>query len=511
MSHLQEPGNGYYCANRENCQMPRKRNAQVDMDGAEFKKAGYRLIDQLGDFIDQIGQKPVTADKSPAQLSEILGRNPLPEHGQPAIAIVDRAADLLCNFSLLNGHPRFLGYITSSAAPIGALADLLAAAVNPNVGAHILSPMATAIEKQVIKWLGELIGLPPCYDGILVSGGNMANFTAFFAAVHAKVPESKAGGIAASPARPLVYCSRTTHTWIEKAAALSGLGGDSIRWIATDKANRMDLHALQEVLQADKNSNQRPIMIIGTAGDVSTGAVDDLKGIAEICKRHDCWLHIDGAYGLPAAAIPEQRRHFEGMAEADSIALDPHKWLYAPLEAGCTLVKNPNHLIQTYSSHPVYYNFNQEDQPEARNYYEYGFQNSRGFRALKVWMVLQQAGRKGYMEMIATDIRLAALLFRLASQHAELEAITQNLSITTLRYRPPGLPEDQLNQLNELLLNDLQRNGEVFLSNAVIDNKYCLRACIVNFRTSDSDIEEIVEIILRGGRKAADHIKNKSV
>jgi glutamate/tyrosine decarboxylase-like PLP-dependent enzyme len=302
-----------------------------------------------------------------------------------------------------------------------------------------------------------------------------------------------------------------THTWIEKAASLSGLGANSIRWIRADSANRMDIAALEQTIQEDKGNKLRPILVIGTAGDVSTGAVDDLKSIAAICKKHDCWFHIDGAYGMPAAIIPERRGLFEGMADADSIALDPHKWLYAPLEAGCTLVKDPNHLIQTYSSHPLYYNFNNDDEPEARNFYEYGFQNSRGFRALKVWMVLQQAGRRGYLEMIAADIQLAELLFRLASQHAELEAVTQNLSITTVRYCPPGYPEIDLNKLNELLLNDLQGNGEVFLSNAVIGGKYCLRACIVNFRTAEKDIEEMVEIIVRGGRKVAEIIKNKSI
>jgi len=199
------------------------------------------------------------------------------------------------------------------------------------------------------------------------------------------------------------------------------------------------------------------------------------------------------------------------MADADSIALDPHKWLYAPLEAGCTLVKDPNHLLQAYSSHPVYYNFSNDAEPEARNFHEYGFQNSRGFRALKVWMLLQQAGRQGYIKMISTDIQLAKLLFQLASQHTELQAVTQNLSITTLRYWPPGYPEADLNRLNELLLNDLQRNGEVFLSNAVVGEKYCLRACIVNFRTSEKDIEEIVEIIARTGRKVVEIIKNKSI
>jgi aromatic-L-amino-acid/L-tryptophan decarboxylase len=483
--------------------MHQKRIAPVEMPGVEFRQAGYQLIDQIADFIENIASKPVTTKASPGELSALIGNSPLPEQGEAAAGIVNRAASLLFDHSLLNGHPKFLGYITSSAAPIGALADLLAAAVNPNVGAHILSPIATAIEKQVVKWLAAFIGLPEQFDGILVSGGNMANFTAFFAAINAKIPENKKQGIAGAALKPLIYCSKTTHTWIEKAASLSGLGTNAIRWIPADKANRIDIPILEQTLQTDKKNNLLPIMIIGTAGDVSTGAVDDLKSIAAICKLHDCWFHIDGAYGMPASAVPQQANLFEGICDADSIALDPHKWLYSPLEAGCTLVKDPNHLIQTYSSHPVYYNFNNDGEPSVRNFYEYGFQNSRGFRALKVWMLLQQAGRRGYIEMISEDIRLAQLLFSLAEQHTELEAVTQNLSITTLRYCPQGYPENMLNELNEHLLNELQGNGEVFLSNALINDKYCLRACIVNFRTSDKDIEEIIEIIVSSGRKLA--------
>jgi aromatic-L-amino-acid/L-tryptophan decarboxylase len=481
--------------------MPPKRNAPVEMQGSEFKAAGHRLIDQIADFIEDISDKPVTTGLSSVELSRLVGQGPLPEHGKPANEIIDRASDLLFNHSLFNGHPRFLGYITSSAAPIGALADLLAAAVNPNVGAHVLSPVATTIEKQVIKWLGEFIGVPSCFDGVLVSGGNMANFTAFFAAVNVKMPERKKEGVAGAAKRPVIYCCRTTHTWIEKAASLSGLGTDSIRWIPADGANRMDLVLLEAAIKEDKKNELRPILCVGTAGDVSTGAVDDLKRIAAICKANDCWFHVDGAYGAPAAAVPGQHSLFEGLADADSIALDPHKWLYAPLEAGCTLVRDPNHLIQTYSSHPVYFNFDNDGEPEARNFYAYGFQNSRGFKALKVWMLLQQAGRQGYIETIARDIQLARLLYKLASAHPELRAVTQNLSITTLQYCPPGYPEAGLNELNERLLNDLQRNGEMFLSNAVIGDMYCLRACIVNFRTTEKDIEAMVEIIVRGGRR----------
>lgn len=486
--------------------MTNNRETPIEISKDEFKKIGYQLIDAISDFIDTIKERPVTTGESPKQLQKIIGTSSLPENGTSAEELLSKATDLLFNHSLFNGHPKFFGYITSSPAPIGALADLLASAVNPNVGANILSPMATEIEKQTVRWLAEFIGVSPNYGGLLVSGGNMANFTAFLAGRTAKAPKSiKEDGISSSAEKLTIYCAKTTHTWIEKATVLFGLGTNSIRWIQVDAANKLDNDALEQAIKTDLQNGCKPIMVIGNAGDVSTGAVDNLKAIGAICKKYDLWFHIDGAYGIPAAVIPELKTLFAGIEDADSIALDPHKWLYSPLEAGCTLVKDPNHLIETYSSHPVYYNFSSNNEDLTQNFYEYGLQNSRGFRALKVWLALQQVGRNGYIKMISEDIELSKLLFNLAKNHIELEAMTQNLSITTLRYVP--LDDQQanntayLNTLNEALLNALQQGGEVFLSNALVNDKYCLRACIVNFRTSEKDIAEIVEIIVKEGRK----------
>lgn len=487
--------------------MKTNRESPIEISKEEFRTLGHQLVDDIADFIAAIGEGPVTSGETPKELQEILGAAPLPETGAMPGELLARTSQLLFSHSLFNGHPKFLGYITSSAAPIGALADMLAASVNPNVGAQVLSPIATEIEKQTVRWLAEFIGVSPSCGGLLVSGGNMANFTAFLAARTAKAPKSiKEDGISNSTGKLVFYCSKTTHTWVEKAAVLFGLGSRSIRWIQTDAANKMDIGILEQTIKADLENDCTPLMVIGTAGDVSTGVVDDLKAIASVCKAYDLWFHVDGAYGIPAAVIPELKTIFEGIEEADSIALDPHKWLYSPLEAGCTLVKNPEHLLETFSSHPVYYNFNIDGEIPARNYYEYGLQNSRGFRALKVWLALQQVGRSGYIKMIREDIRLSKLFFDLAGKHPELEAVSQNLSITTLRYVPPGYhysddKEAYLNLLNETLLNELQKGGELFLSNALVAGKYCLRGCIVNFRTSQKDIEDIVEIIAREGKR----------
>jgi glutamate/tyrosine decarboxylase-like PLP-dependent enzyme len=482
------------------------RHAALQMSKEEFQSAGYYLVDMLANFYNTIADYPVTTGETPNQIREILGDNALPENGQSVSKIIERAAELLSRHSLFNGHPKFFGYITSSPAPIGALADMLAGAINPNVGANVLSPMATAIEKQTIKWLAEFIGVPNSYGGILVSGGNMANLTAFLAARNAKAKKNlKEEGLMNVGGEMVFYCSKATHTWIEKASVLFGHGTKAIRWVPVDKDNKMDTAALEQQIKTDVSDGKQSFLVVANAGDVSTGVVDNLSEIAAISKRYDLWFHIDGAYGIPAAAVPQYKSMFDGIVEADSIALDPHKWLYSPLEAGCTLVKNPQHLPDTFSSHPVYYNFDGDAEEPSLNYYEYGLQNSRGFRALKVWMAMQQVGKTGYIEMINDDIELSKFLFNEAQKHPELEAVTQNLSIATFRYLPvnyqsKGISEEQINDINEKLLNKLQQGGKVFLSNAVVSGKYCLRACIVNFRTGKSDIAEVIDIIVKEGR-----------
>ena len=492
--------------------MVNKRENSIEINKADFQKIGYELIDSISDFFDDISEKPVTTSKSPKELQKVLGSLSLPENGMPAEKLLSTTSKLLFDNSLFNGHPKFFGFITSSAAPIGALADLLASSVNANVGGQILSPMATEIEKQTIRWLAEFIGVSPNYGGVLVSGGNMANFTAFLAARTAKAPKNiKEDGLSSISNQLIMYCSKSTHTWIDKAAILFGHGTKSIRWIPTDSSNKMDTHILEQKIKEDIRNGYQPFMVVGTAGDVSTGVVDNLEAIAAICKSNELWFHIDGAYGIPAAIIPEFKELFLGIKEADSIALDPHKWLYSPLEAGCTLVKNPKHLIDTYSSHPEYYNFSLTEEGGSLNYFEYGLQNSRGFRALKVWLALQQIGSNGYVKLIKEDIELSEYFYNLARKHTELEPITQNLSIATLRYIPENFEEKNekretyLNTLNEELVNTIQHSGEMFLSNAIVVNKYCLRTCIVNFRTTKKDIEECIKIIVKEGRKI--HIK----
>ena len=487
----------------------RQRRAPLEMPPDEFREIGHRLVDEIADRLAKLPDGPVMRDESPADLRRALGaEQTLPPAGAGAARLVSEATRLLFDHALFNAHPRFFGYITASPAPIGMFGDFLASALNQNVGASRLAPLATEVEGQAIRWIAELIGYPTNCGGLLVSGGNMANFVCVVAARAAKAPwDVRKEGLSREGRQLLLYASTETHTWIQKAADLFGLGTDAIRWIATDDEQRMDSTVLRRQIENDRRLGHQPFLVVGTAGSVSTGVVDPLSEIAAICREHELWFHVDGAYGALAALAPGSPESLRALGEADSVAVDPHKWLYAPLEAGCVLVRDAQKLRNAFSYHPAYYHF--DDQ--VVNYFDYGPQNSRGFRALKVWLALRQVGRAGYLRMIGDDILLARHLHRLMAQHPEFEAATQNLSITTFRYVPPDLRplvgsgkgevEKYLNQLNQTLLTAVEKSGEAFLSNALVGGRYLLRACIVNFHTSLGDIEALPPLLSRLGQE----------
>ena len=476
----------------------------LDMKPEEFRALGYQLVDRIAAHLERLPEGPVKPDEAGSVVRTALeaGRG-LPDVGANPEALLSHASELLFRHSLFNGHPRFFGYITSSPAPIGVLGDLLASAVNANCGGWTLAPMATEIEAQTVRWIAEFIGFPAAATGspgLLVSGGNMANFVCFLAARTAKAGQDvRKTGLGGNHSRMIVYASAETHTWIEKAEDLFGLGTDAIRWIAVDEHQRMKPAELRSQIDSDRARGEQPFLVVGTAGSVSTGAVDPLPEIAAICRDAGLWFHVDGAYGAFAAAVPESPEDLRALALADSVAVDPHKWLYSPLEAGCALVKRPEDLGNAFSYHPPYYHFGEE----TLNFVDYGPQNSRGFRALKVWLALQLLGRRGYLESISEDMRLSRKLSAILRDRPDFETFTQGLSITTFRYVPTDLRsklgeidvEEQLNKLNEELLVRVEKSGKAFLSNVVINGRFGLRACIVNFRTTEKDIAALPDLI----------------
>jgi len=487
------------------------------MSTDEFKSLGHALIEQIADFYDSLPQRSLTSPNVPDQVRQLLGTGELPEQGIDAGDLLADVTPLLLDNSLHNGHPKFLGYITSSAAPLGALADLLAAAVNANLAKWDLSPMASEIETQTVRWLADLVGYEKDCGGLMVSGGNMANFLAFVAArCSVTGGDIRAAGNYGEDRHLTVYASRETHTWIEKAADVCGIGTDSIRWIDTDREDRIRLDKLSAQLEEDRRTQHLPFLVVGTAGTISTGVIDPLREMAALCRKHGVWFHVDGAYGAPAAVLTESPDDLHALELADSVALDPHKWLYCPIEVACVLTKHKDALKNAFSFRPDYYKFDDE-QASGTDFYEHGMQNTRGFRALKVWMALRRAGREGYAQSIRDDINLAQSLFDSVASHPEFEEHSIHLSIATFRYVPGDLNLDHptaheyLNELNTTLLAELQKGGRVFLSNAVVDGEYLLRACVVNFRTTIKDIEEIPTIVADAGKRLDQVMRPKSL
>ena len=486
-----------------------KRESAAAMSGAEFRALGHDLVDRIAEMIDGIDGYAVAKPVTPSELRALLPDGGMPTEGSAPGPLFREILTPLLQTSTLNAHPRFFGYISGSPAPACILADLVASALNPNCGAWILSPLASELEVQTISWLAELLDYPAGYDGILVSGGNMANLICFMAARAAAAPEARAHGLRGLGVQLTGYASSETHTWINKAADVCGLGSASMRSIKVDADYRMSVADLRAQIERDLSAGLRPFIVVASAGTVSTGAIDPIAEIAELCRQHSIWLHVDGAYGAPAAMLPEAGPDLKALRLADSLAIDPHKWLYTPMEAGAALVRDPEALTRAFAHRPPYYKFESTDGDPRTNFYEHGLQNSRGFRALKVWLALRQLGRAGYQHSLRTDIELARLMYDTAAAHPDLEALTHNLSITTFRYVPADLREradqpdtaEYLNQLNEALVGALQAGGELFLSNAVLDGRYALRACIVNFRTSRQDVSQTVEIAVREGAR----------
>lgn len=485
--------------------MDQKRNVPIQMSASEFRAIGHSLVDRIAEFLETLPRRPVNPAESPGEVRKALDSSrSLPDTGTDPAKLMERAAELLFEHSVFNSHPRFWAYITVPAAPIGILGEFLTAAVNANCGAWLLSPMASEIEAQTIRWIAELMDYPTSCAGILVSGGNMANMLGLFAARQARAGwDARAEGLFGAKKRLRIYCSDQTHTWIEKGADLSGVGTDGVRWIPTDRDLRMKVDELRKQIRSDRAAGEQPFLVIGTAGSVGTGAIDPLNEIADVCREEELWFHADGAYGGLAAMLPDTPSDLKGLSKADSVAVDPHKWLYSPLEAGCTLVRDPEKLRSAFSYHPAYYHFG----VEAVNFLDLGPQNSRGFRALKVWLALQHVGRQGYEQMLTDDIRLARELYKSVQDQPELQAFTQSLSITTFRYVPSDVRDDSpeteryLNELNTALLTRLQNSGEAYISNAVVGGKFLLRACIVNFRTRLEDIQSLPHLVLKIGRE----------
>lgn len=416
-------------------------------------------------------------------LLALLGQ-PLPEQPGNPVAELDLAADVL-DASLAQSRPRYLAYIGSSGLEIGALADLLAHSYDINLALDARA--ATLLEQQTIGWLAQFLGFPAA-SGSFTSGGTISNLTALAAARERALPGSRASGMGG--VRAAVYCSAEAHYSVTRAAELLGIGRDNVRDVPIDDRRRMSVPALRQMLADDDRAGITPIAVVATAGTTLTGAVDPIDAIVDACAERGVWVHVDGAYGLPAAAAASTASRFAGLARVDSLSVDAHKWMYVPKACSAVLVRSKDSLAAAFSHDEAY--IPHED--DALNAVDVTLEYSRPFRALKLWLALRVHGAEAFRAAIEENLAQAHLLYDRASAHPRLRARPHppQLSITPIQHVVDGCPD--VDRHNEALCRAMQHDGRVFVSPAVIDGEIWLRPCFTNFRTTTADVEVLVEV-----------------
>jgi glutamate/tyrosine decarboxylase-like PLP-dependent enzyme len=486
----------------------------LDISEAEMRELSTRVTKLVTEYFSEVAAMPVFPETAAGKTIGVIGAS-LPLDGVPLDQLL-RDCRIILENSRHNGHPRFFGYVASPATAPGAFADLIASALNSNVTSWRSGPAATEIERTVVGWLGSMIGYTEEAHGLLTSGGSMANLTALLIAHRAKSEGDVASAGLWNSQRPMtIYASEQIHMSIPKAADILGLGRAQVRLIPADDRFRLKASLLREAVAADFESGMKPFCVVGSAGTVNTGAVDPLEEIAEVAREFDLWFHIDGAYGALAALDETKRPLFRGLERADSVSLDPHKWLYMPIDAGCLLFRDEARARAAFSFDSAdYIKVHEQNDDEAFAFWNYGPELSRRFRALKIWLTLRYYGARRLGAAITEDNALAAYFGQQveAANDFELLAAPQ-LSICCFRYVPPSLPDKlrdaggglatlnaELDQLNTTIMNAVQRGGRAYLSSATIQGKFALRACITNFRTTRADIDQTLEIIREAAR-----------
>jgi aromatic-L-amino-acid/L-tryptophan decarboxylase len=466
----------------------------IDVQCDEFLRLAERVTRIAADYLVDLDARPILREVTGEDLERIF-RTPLPETGLAEEA-VDGLADVVRHSRVQNG--RFFGYVLGSGEPAAAVADLLSSVLNQIATAWRSSPVAVTLERAVVGWLAQAIGYRDSV-GVLTGGGSAANLMALAIAREKAVAANESGLRARGPLA--VYASTEAHMSIAKAVALLGIGRENLRLIPVDDAFHIIPERLEKAIQHDKDLGITPAAAIASAGTVNTGAIDALPQIAAIARKYGVWFHIDGAYGaLAAVAAPEK---FRGLEQADSISLDPHKWLYQPLDCGCLLYRDAAMARRTLAHSGDYARSLSSDPIEGLALFEESIELSRRFRALKLWFSLRYHGLAAFRKSIEKDLRQARQLGALIANKSDLELLAPiELSAVCFRYvGKNSLPEDKISQLNLNILQRVIARGRVYLSNATLNSKFCLRACIVNHHTTEADIDTVPVEVLAAARE----------
>lgn len=457
----------------------------------------------MTEYYGGLRARRVMPEVSSAELRELLVE-PMPQGGMEFGELLGIVRDVVVENSRHNGHPRFFGYVASPGTAVAAVGEMLTATLNANVTSWRSSPAAAEMEHVVVGWLKEMLGYPESALGLLVSGGSMANFSALAAARAAKGgADVTQAGVGASGRRMRIYVSEETHFSSRKAAGLLGLGESNVVVVRTDGQCRMDVGDLERLVRADEEAGYLPVCVVGSAGTVSTGAFDPLAEIGSVARAHNLWFHVDGAYGGFAALAESARPLFRGIESADSVTLDPHKWAYLPTGVGCVLYRDGAWARKAFAHDADYTRVIGHERDESFAFWDYGPELSRRFRALGLWLLLKHVGAEALGAAIEQNMACARYVERLVGASDDLEMLAPvGLSVFCFRYAPKGYAGD-LDELNERVLVELQRDGSSYLSNARVGWRFALRGCVLNYRTTERDMEVLVEDVRRVGRGVA--------
>lgn len=478
----------------------KSRIADVTLDMApdEMKKMGYQVIDAIVDHISGLDSRSPSNHADPSEMKARL-EEPMPEQPQDMATLLDTFKERVYPYAIHPDHPRFFGYIPCSGSMVGILADALSSGTNFFAGHWYAAAGPSQVELVVLDWFKAMLGYPSEAGGLLVSGGSMANLTALTTARHHKLGERFYDGV--------LYLSEQSHASVERAAKVIGFRQDQIRYIPVDEKYRLDVGALRQAVEADRNADLRPFCVVANAGTTNTGAVDSIADIAAFCREQDLWLHADAAYGGFSMLSERGRNLLQGIEQADSITLDPHKWLYVPFEAGCVICKDRHHLEQTFTMHPEYLQDINRDE-DLVNFCDHGIQLTRSFRALKIWMTLKHYGMDTFRALVDQHLDLALLAQALFEQSPVMEVmVPPQLGVVCFRYVPEKpVPEGVdrevwLQQINEALVDRIHEDGHALLSTTRLENRYAIRFCPMNHRTTKEDVVKTIAVMEKIGRE----------